>query len=331
MHPKVLRPPLISVVIPAYAAAADIAVALSSVFRQTFTDYEVVVVNDGSPDTPDLEAALAPFRPRLRYLVHANAGAAAARNTAILASRGAFVALLDADDRWEPDFLASQVAYLHANPDCALVYADARISGETPLAGRTFMATAPSVGEVTVESLLRQQCTVLTSTVVVRRECLMRIGLFNPRLRRGHDFELWVRLAWSGYHLAYQRAVLAERRARKNGLSGDPIHELDRACDVFRYLEDTLRFAPRERAALHDRLSWLVDRREIERARSALARGDIHGAQQHLRSVAHPDGKIRLVRMGLRVAPQLIRTIGVISGRLLCDGEARRPVRSQAV
>src|SRR5262249_6764866 len=162
---------------------------LTSVFQQTFTDFEVIVVNDGSPDTPDLERALAPFRSRLCYLVQSNAGAATARNAGILKSRGAFIALLDADDRWEPEFLASQCAHLHEHPHCALVYADARISGETPLAGRTFMATTPSVGEVTVESLLRQECTVLTSTVVVRRECLTRIGLFNPLLRRGHDFE----------------------------------------------------------------------------------------------------------------------------------------------
>ena len=98
--------PAVSVIIPAYRASRDIADALASVFSQTFTDFEVVVVDDGSPDAAELEVAVAPFRDRIRFIVQPNRGAGAARNTAIRASTGRLLAFLDADDRWTADFLA---------------------------------------------------------------------------------------------------------------------------------------------------------------------------------------------------------------------------------
>ena len=94
--------PAVSVVIPAFNAACDIAAALESVFAQTFTDYEVIVVNDGSTD--NLPAAIHPFQHRLIYIDQPNRGAAAARNTGIRTARGRYVAFLDADDVWHPCF-----------------------------------------------------------------------------------------------------------------------------------------------------------------------------------------------------------------------------------
>jgi len=316
------RHPEVSIVIPAYNAAADVGDALASVFEQTVTNCEVILVNDGSPDTPALERAIAPFASQIRYIAQPNAGAAAARNTGILASRAPCLAFLDADDRWEPTFLASQLAYLRRCPACALVYADARISGETPLAGRTFMETTPSTGEVTVRSLLAQRCTVLTSTVVVRRDCLSAVGLFNPAIRRGHDFDLWVRIAFAGARIEYQRSVLAERRVRRSGLSGDPVHELDRARAIYLHLAQTLPLAAREREVLRARLMWIMDRRDVERARASLAKGDVDGAQRHLVTVARPDHKIRMLRAAMRLAPALVRKVAVASGRLALDQPA---------
>src|SRR5260221_1258720 len=159
----------VSVIIPAFGARAGIADALASVFAQTFTDFDVVVVDDGSPDAVELEAAIAPFHSRIQFMVQANRGVGAARNVAIRASSGRLIAFLDADDRWLPTFLARQVALLESNRRVALVYCDVRFSGDTPLAGRTFMATSPSEGEVTLVSLIRQRCNIALSTVVARR------------------------------------------------------------------------------------------------------------------------------------------------------------------
>ena len=184
--------PAASVVIPAFNAACDIAAALESVFAQTFTDYEVIVVNDGSAD--NLAAAIRPFQHRLIYIEQPNRGAAAARNAGIRTARGRYVAFLDADDVWQSVFLDRQIRYLESRPACDLVYSDALISGESALAGQRFMKGAPSKGPVTLVSLLNLQCNVLLSTVVARRAALVRVGLFDESIRRGHDFDLWLRM-----------------------------------------------------------------------------------------------------------------------------------------
>src|ERR671939_2007579 len=97
--------PAVSVIIPAYNAAAHIGAALDSVFAQTFTDYEVIVVNDGSPDTPELERALDAYAGRLLYVRQENRGPSGARNAGIRRARGEYVALLDSDDLWLPAYL----------------------------------------------------------------------------------------------------------------------------------------------------------------------------------------------------------------------------------
>src|SRR5687768_16945399 len=93
--------PAVSVIIPAYNTAKYIGATIASIVAQTYTNYEIIVVNDGSPDTPAIEAALAPFRDRIIYLVQENRGIAVARNRAIRIARGRYVALLDSDDAWE--------------------------------------------------------------------------------------------------------------------------------------------------------------------------------------------------------------------------------------
>ena len=98
----------VSIIIPAYSAARFIGAALDSVFAQTFRDYEVVLVNDGSPDTRELEEVLKPYEGKIEYIVQENRGLSGARNTGIRAARSEFVAFLDADDIWEPNYLQRQ-------------------------------------------------------------------------------------------------------------------------------------------------------------------------------------------------------------------------------
>src|SRR5258708_13916994 len=122
------EPVMVSVVIPVYNSANNIAEALNSVLNQTFSKYEIIVVNDGSPDTPLLKRALEPFRQRIRYIQQENQGPSGARNAGILAARGKYVAFLDSDDRWLPSHLASQIEVLDARPSLALIYADALLT-----------------------------------------------------------------------------------------------------------------------------------------------------------------------------------------------------------
>jgi glycosyltransferase involved in cell wall biosynthesis len=114
-----------SVVVPAYKAAAFIHEAVESVLAQTFSNREIIIVN-GSPDTPELERALAPYRDHITYVVQENRGASNARNHGVRIARGEYVAFLDADDRWRSTYLETLIGALRADPDTDVMYANPR-------------------------------------------------------------------------------------------------------------------------------------------------------------------------------------------------------------
>src|SRR5258707_296135 len=168
---------------PAYQAAEYIAAAIDSVLNQTYRDYEIIIVNDGSPDTDELDLVLQGYSDRIRYISQPNRGCSAARNAGVLAATGRLIAFLDADDYWNPDYLAEQTAFLENNPSVDVVYADGLLVGDSPLAGRTFMQTSPSRGDVSLQALLEARCTVLLSGTLARRQAIMDVGLFDEELR----------------------------------------------------------------------------------------------------------------------------------------------------
>src|SRR5437773_740875 len=157
--------PSVSVIVPAYNVALFIGETLASVFAQTFTDFEVVIVNDGSPDTEELELALRPYRERINYLRQENSGASAARNTGLRAARGELIAFLDADDVWAPNYLEEQLKFIREF-DCDLACADAMIFGVSSNAGRTYMESlmeaAPPQGRVTFLELVNAERSLIT-------------------------------------------------------------------------------------------------------------------------------------------------------------------------
>jgi glycosyltransferase involved in cell wall biosynthesis len=299
--------PAVSVVIPAYRASRDIPDALASIFRQTFTDFEVIVVNDGCPDTAALVAALAPYSSSIRYIAQTNRGAAAARNTGVRAARGRFIAFLDADDVWLPGFLGAQVRLLEQRPARALVYCDATITGESALAHRRFSEGAPSIGPLTLLALVEQRCNIMLSTVVVRRDPLLAVGGFDETIARGHDADLWFRLALSGAWLHYNPAVLAERRVRAEGLSGNRISELRRAVDVLDRFGRRHDLPTAERTAVRVRIMRLRTELDIEEAKQRLVQGDFDAARQRLARHHGVSLKLRAVSLALRIAPRLFR------------------------
>ncbi|HET6973737.1 MAG TPA: glycosyltransferase family A protein, partial [Pyrinomonadaceae bacterium] len=177
--------PLVSVIIPAYKVAPYLAETLESVFAQTFSDFEVILVNDGSPDTDEMEKVIEPYRDRIVYLRQENRGAGAARNTGLRSARGRYVAFLDGDDIWLPGFLSEMVSFIDGYD---LVYANALLFGASQVAGLTYMDTNPSSGEVTCESLLAERCNIITSGVLARREPIVELGMFDETLRNSQDF-----------------------------------------------------------------------------------------------------------------------------------------------
>jgi len=215
------RPPLVSVIVPAYRATRYIGEALDSVLAQTVQDFEIVVVNDGCPDTPAFEQALAPYRSRIVYIKQENQGPATARNTAIAGGSGTkYIALLDADDKWEPNYLEAQLATMEADSTIDVLYCDAFLFGQPSSKPRSFMEACPSHGEVTVASLINQTCNVMIS-VLARRDSIVRTGLFDPEFCGNEDFDLWVRVILGGGKIAYHQRALVHYRQQPHSLSAN--------------------------------------------------------------------------------------------------------------
>lgn len=300
-------PARVAVIVPVYRARY-LGEALASVFGQSLTPDEVIVIDDGSPDQDDLARALAAFDGRIRLLRQTNQGAGAARNAGIRATSAELIALLDADDCWLPEFLAEQVQLMNACRDIHVSYTNTRFIGRTPLAGRTFMSACPSRGEVTLASLLAQECTVPLSATVARRDAMMQVGLFDHALRRGQDFDMWLRMARNGARFSYSEKVLALRRLHGDNISGTQVNEIERALTVFIKTLATMDLGMTERAVAEQRIRALQIALARERGKERLLDGDFAGARVHLETVARQCGwKVRAALLGLRIAPALVR------------------------
>jgi|SRR5580658_6088962 glycosyltransferase involved in cell wall biosynthesis len=207
MHASQPNPaPKVSVIIPSYKTAQLIAACLDSVFAQTYSDFEAIIVNDGSPDTPELEKVLQPYMGRIVYIKQENMRAAGARNTAIRNARGEFVALLDSDDTWLPDHLTSQMRLFAEDPSLDLVYCDGILMLEGGQECK-FMDKNPSNGEATFAALILERCQIPISTVVARKRTLVDAGLFDESLLRCDDYDMWVRSAFCGAKIGYNRKL----------------------------------------------------------------------------------------------------------------------------
>lgn len=246
------RRPRISVIIPCYNTARFVAEAMESVFSQTYRDYEVVVVNDGSPDTIELEQVLAPWRDKFTYVHTENCGLAGARNNGIRASRGELIALLDSDDIWEPTFLQVLVGMFEENPGVDVVYSDAVLFGNTDSPGRTLMEMFPPQEEITFESILSSRAWVFVISCIVRREVLVRVGGFDQDLRYAEDLDLWLRIAHGGFKFLPCSQPLVRYRRRAGSLTAEcsPDQEIRRRIQLYEKLFDKLALTPEQKHAV---------------------------------------------------------------------------------
>lgn len=250
VHPR----PKVSVVTPAYNVARYIAETLESAFAQTFVEFEIIVINDGSPDTSELESAIVPFVDRIVYIKQANAGAGVARNTGIEHARGELIAFLDGDDIWLPDYLEKQTDFIAAN-NLGMAYCDAELFGMKHTLGETFMVKAPSNGAVSVDSLLSLECNVITSGTIVKKDLLVEVGLFENKRVLSEDFHLWVRIARTHSRIGYQKKALLKYRVSFDGLSGDEISRMKRSIDVYRRLENDVELTEAQKRIVRRQIS----------------------------------------------------------------------------
>ena len=299
--------PEVSVIIPAYNSAAYISEALDSVLTQTFDRFEVIVINDGSPDTADLERELERYGQSVRYVTQENGGAGAARNAGLRIARGELVAFLDADDSYLPTFLAQQVALLRESA-ADLVHSDANLFGDPRLAGQTFMGVQRASGEATPERLLSIKTSVLTSTVVARKAAIFEVGCFDVSLRRGQDFDLWFRLAKSGSRFAYQPEILVNHKIDDSGLSGGTISKLQRTVNILEFIEARGGLTQGETQALQSTVRLTRRELAVESGKEKLLNRDFVGARHDFDEARRlrPGWKLELVSLGLRYAPEMM-------------------------
>lgn len=207
--------PRVSVVIPTYNHRAYVSATLESVFAQTFEDYEIIVINDGSPD--DTAVVLEPWVDdgRIRYLEQANAGQSATRNRGIAEARGEFIALLDDDDLWPADKLAWQVAALLEHPAWVMV---SGLCGhlEADGARREPSGNTGAVRMQSVVSMFEGSAINSPGQVLIRRAALEAVGGFDPAIWGSDDLDLWMRLAAHGPAAQISRCALYYRLHASN-------------------------------------------------------------------------------------------------------------------
>lgn len=303
--------PIVSVIIPAYNVAPFIAEAIESVLAQTYSDYEIIVINDGSPDTKELETVLAPYADRIVYLKQEHKGAGAARNTGLRVARGQFVAFLDADDGWMPDFLREQIKFIQSDGGYTLVYADAQLFGD-PRARGTIMELEPSQRPVTFETLIGERCIVNTSSVLARRKPILEVGLFDESIRNSQDFDLWVRLAKrDGARMNFQRKVLARHRVWPGSLASDPIKSVEGELLVLDKVGRRDDLTESERNTLGRTIALRTASVEVDRGKRRLLEGDFAAATESFRFANdyYRSWKLRLVLFWLRVAPNFLQRV----------------------
>jgi glycosyltransferase involved in cell wall biosynthesis len=211
--------PKVSVIIPTRNRAALLRQAIASVLRQSFRDFEIVIIDDASnDDTPAAAAERADVR--IRYFRHAcNRGEGASRNAGIAHSAGDYIAFLDDDDVWLPEKLDAQVRLLDQCP--------AKVGGVYCGYDRIDMASGATIATILPErrgaiyAELREQNWVGSpSTVILRRECFDKAGLFDEQLKFGADYDMWIRIS-RFYHFECVNKALVRYAVHGDRLSAD--------------------------------------------------------------------------------------------------------------
>lgn len=183
--------PSVSIIIPTFNRAEKVVRAISSVVEQTFADFEIIVVDDGSED--NTEQTVAQFGERLVYIAHpSNLGVSAARNTGIKKSRTPLIAFLDSDDRWLPEKLAVQVAFFNNHPQAVACQTEETWIRKGKRVNPKKKHLKPS-GDIFEPSL--KLCLVSPSAVMLKRSLLEEVGLFDEDLPACEDYDLWLRIA----------------------------------------------------------------------------------------------------------------------------------------
>lgn len=209
----------VSVIIPYYNGGEFIKDTLESILNQTYRNYEIIVVDDGSTDgsTDNSKGVLDSFKDKIRYFYQANEGISGARNRAIKESKGEYIALLDQDDIWYPEKLEKQVEVMNQNLDAGIVYSDCYyVNKKGDILYRVFEKQRAYSGWIFKNLFIENFIPI--PTVLIRKKILDEVGLFDKRYSFAEEYELFLRIARI-YPVEYIDEPLAGYRIHDKNLS----------------------------------------------------------------------------------------------------------------
>lgn len=212
--------PLVSVIIPTYNSGPYITEALMSVFGQTYKNFEIIVVDDGSTD--ETKNNLHSFINGVQCIYKDNAGPASARNLGIKKSKGEYIAFLDSDDIWLPEKLKLQLGLFSMLPEIELAHSDFTYFDDRGLEKKSEYSEIDkkNFGGNVFYYLVRENF-VRTSSVVVKKETLKRVKLFDEELFMSEDYDLWLRITKEKRLVGYINKPLLKVRRHSNSVTED--------------------------------------------------------------------------------------------------------------
>jgi glycosyltransferase involved in cell wall biosynthesis len=276
--------PAVSIVTPAWNAAAFLGESIDSVRAQTFTDWEMVIVDDGSTDdTAALVESYAAADSRIRLLRQSNSGPSAARNRAMRAARGEFFTFLDSDDRWSPEFLAAQLAIFAEHADTGLVTATGVYEGG-PFDGQP---TRPLVGGIRVlplAELIANESSVFIMTVF-RRAVFDRIHGLDEGQWTSEDYDFWLRAALAGFIFRQNPQPLGIYRVHGQSLSRNRARMMRGMLHTFAKTRPHCHEGSLERRELDAQVARFELELLLEEGKEAIERGEYALAAERLRTL----------------------------------------------
>lgn len=225
---------VVTVVIPAYNAAQYLAETIDSILSQTFTNFEVLIIDDGSTDhTAEVACAYAQRDCRLKYFSQANQGVSASRNKGVELATGELIAFLDADDQWLPNKLEAHVKHFDSSPNLGISFG--RVEFMSSSGKPTGVISSSRLSGIEPKHLYYENLIVNPSNAVIQYAVFKQIGGFNQDLITMEDLELFLRIICKGWKVEGINQVLTRYRTAQGGLSSN-LYRLEQDWEKFSVL-----------------------------------------------------------------------------------------------